>query len=272
MLRTRILTALVIFPVTLAIVFLSPPLVFKGAIAVLMMIGASEFGRVADLPAAGRMALMVIQATLFALLLFGWDQVTPYAIPAFVGACAAWLVMFTRLPLYRADTKPGTAFRVMGFFSALLALTFCWFGLSWLHGQDKGPLIVFQLLLIIWAADVGAYFAGKRFGRHKLAPIVSPNKTWEGVFGGIALALVATWAWSGPIAHLGFEPVAQVTLAIVTAFASIGGDLYISLHKRTVKLDDAGRLFPGHGGVLDRYDSLLAGAPFFALVFGALAS
>lgn len=272
MLRTRILTALVIFPVTLAVVFLSPPLLFKGMIALLLMIGASEFGRISNLPASGRTVLMLVQAVVFAALLFAWQDVAPYALPVFVGSCAAWLILFTRLPLYRAGTEPGTAFRLIGFFSALLALTSCWFALGWLHEQSNGPLVVFQLLLIIWAADVGAYFAGKQFGRHKLAPVVSPNKTWEGVYGGIALALVATWAWSGPIANLGFEPLAQVALAVVTTFASIGGDLTISLHKRTVRLDDAGRLFPGHGGVLDRYDSLLAGAPFFALVFGALAS
>jgi phosphatidate cytidylyltransferase len=271
MLRTRIMTALIILPVTLAVVFLSPPLLFKGIIALLLMIGASEFGRIADLPAGGRTALMVLQAAIFAACLYAWEQITPFAIPVFVGCCAAWLVLFTRLPLYRADTRADTAFRAMGLASALLALTSCWIALCWLHDRANGPLIVFQLLLIIWAADVGAYFSGKQFGRHKLAPIVSPNKTWEGVYGGIALALLATWLWSGPVAKLGFEPLEIVVLAVVTTLASIGGDLYISLHKRTVKLDDAGRLFPGHGGVLDRYDSLLAGAPFFALVYGVLA-
>jgi phosphatidate cytidylyltransferase len=158
----------------------------------------------------------------------------------------------------------------MGFVSALISLTFGWFALGWLQEQDRGAVVVFMLLLIIWASDTGAYFAGKQFGRHKLAPVISPNKTWEGVYGGVALALLAAWLWSGPAMQMGLTLPSVAVIAIVTAATSIGGDLFISLHKRTVKLADAGSLFPGHGGVLDRYDSLLAGAPFFALAYGLL--
>ena len=129
-----------------------------------------------------------------------------------------------------------------------------------------------MLLLIIWASDTGAYFSGKQFGKRKLAPVISPNKTWEGVYGGVALAILAAWLWAGPVMHLGLALPSVAVIAIITAMTSVGGDLFISLHKRTVKLADAGNLFPGHGGVLDRYDSLLAGAPFFALTFGLLAT
>jgi phosphatidate cytidylyltransferase len=270
-LRTRILTALVIFPVTLAVVFLAPPLVFKLSVAALLLVGALEFRRICDLPATGGAVLLALQAGIFTALILGWARVAPFALPILAAACVAWLLLFVRLPLFRRGARPTGAFRAAGFLSAPVALTSCWFALSWLQEQPRGELVVFLLLLIIWASDIGAYFAGKQFGRHKLAPVISPNKTWEGVYGGLALALLVAWLWSGPITGLGIAWPALAVMSLATSLSSIGGDLFISLHKRTVGVADAGRLFPGHGGVLDRYDSLLAGAPFFALAFGALA-
>ena len=271
MLRTRILTALVIFPVTLAVVFLATPLVFKIAIAALLLVGCLEFRRICALSAPAGAALLILQAGIFGALVLGWARVEPHATAILAASCLAWLLLFVRLPLYRRGTQPTAAFRVAGFVSAPVVLTTCWFALAWLQEQPRGELIVFLLLLIIWAADIGAYFSGKQFGRHKLAPVISPNKTWEGVYGGLALALLVAWLWSGPVAGLGIALPALAVMSIATTLASIGGDLFISLHKRTVGVADAGRLFPGHGGVLDRYDSLLAGAPFFALALGVLA-
>ena len=270
MLKTRVLTALIIFPVTLAVVFLAPPLVFRGLVAILLLAGCREYGRIADLRTGQRRALILLQALLFALFYFAWPQASGLALPLLTFACLAWLPLFFRLSRYRPDAAPDDAFRRFGFAAALLSLTACWFALGWLHDRENGPLVVFSLLLIIWASDTGAYFAGKQFGRRKLAPVISPNKTWEGVWGGVSLALLAAWLWTGPVTHLD-PPLAALTVTTVaTAFASIGGDLFISLHKRTVKLDDTGNLLPGHGGVLDRYDSLLSGAPFFALAYGWL--
>jgi phosphatidate cytidylyltransferase len=269
-LKTRVLTALIILPVTLAVVFLAPPLVFRGIIAILMLAGAREYGRIADLSPSARRTLLILQALLFAGLFLAWDRAAALALPLLAAACFAWLALFLRLPPYRDDARPDANFRRLGFVSALLALTSCWFALGWLHDREGGPFVVFLLLLIIWSSDTGAYFAGRQFGKRKLARVISPNKTWEGVYGGVALALLVAWLWSGPVMQA-YPPLAALALTtVVTAFASIGGDLYISLHKRTVKLDDTGTLLPGHGGVLDRYDSLLSGAPFFALAFGWL--
>ena len=270
MLKTRVLTALIILPVTLAVVFLAPPLVFRGLVAILMLAGCREYGRIADLAPGARRMLLTLQALLFALFFVAWTWASEWALPLLGAACLAWLPLFFRLARYRADAVPDDAFRRFGFASALLSLTACWFALGWLHDRENGPFVLFLLLLIIWASDTGAYFAGKQFGRRKLAPVISPNKTWEGVWGGVALALLAAWLWTGPVMQL-YPPLTALAITtVVTAFASIGGDLFISLHKRTVKLDDTGNLLPGHGGVLDRYDSLLSGAPFFALAFGWL--
>ena len=121
------------------------------------------------------------------------------------------------------------------------------------------------LLLIVWAADVGAYFAGKTFGKNKLAPQISPGKTREGLVGGLVLApvvaLIATYFM--PIAHIEFTHL--VVLSLLVALVSVGGDLMISLHKRTSGFKDSGNILPGHGGILDRLDSLLVAAPFYAL-------
>ena len=271
MLKTRIITALIIFPATLAVVFLPPPWLFRLLIALVLLTGCWEFRRLANLAATAGWVLQGLQIIILALMMYFWPIIEAQAMNFLGVGCLTWLLMFSRLFLFRDGEKPGTNFRRLGFLSALSAVTFCWFSLSWLHAQPDGPFIVFLLLLIIWASDVGAYFVGKQFGRHKLAPVISPKKTWEGVYGGIALAIAAAFLWSGLIAGLKIPAGALLTMAVLTTLASVGGDLFISIHKRTVGLKDTGTVFPGHGGILDRYDSLLAGAPFFALAYGILA-
>jgi phosphatidate cytidylyltransferase len=125
-----------------------------------------------------------------------------------------------------------------------------------------GPVYLLFALVIVWAADAGAYFAGKRFGRVKLAPSISPGKTWEGVIGGMLLVIVLSIA----VAYR-----AEVSVAVLLPFClavaalSIVGDLTVSMFKRTAGIKDSGTLFPGHGGVLDRVDSVAAAAPLFTL-------
>lgn len=271
MLKTRILTALVIIPATIAVVFLPPSWLFRLLVAILMLTGCWEFRRLADLAPATGWALLAIQSAIIALMSWFWPQLQSLALPLLAVGCLVWLLMFVRLFIFRDDEKPDNNYRRLGFLSALAVITFCWFSLCWLRDQPDGKLIVFLLLLVIWASDVGAYFSGKQFGRHKLAPLISPKKTWEGVYGGIALALAASFLFSNYIAGLNLPATALIVMSALTTLTSVGGDLFISIHKRTVGLDDTGKIFPGHGGVLDRYDSLLAGAPFFALAFGMLA-
>lgn len=266
MLKIRILTALVIFPATLALVFLAPPWAFRLAVGVLMMIGAWEYRRLADLSERAGGALLVLQGVVVLGMLLSWPAAARDATLLLAGACAAWLLLFSRLALYRPEAAPDSRYRRLGFVSALGSLSFCLFALCWLREQPRGDWLVFGLFLVIWAADVGAYFSGRFLGRRKLAPRISPKKTWEGVAGGVLLAIAAAFAVDA-VAGLAVRPGALVIAAAATTMASVGGDLYISLHKRTVGLKDSGSLFPGHGGVLDRYDSLLAGAPFFALAW-----
>ncbi|MGI9257407.1 MAG: phosphatidate cytidylyltransferase, partial [Gammaproteobacteria bacterium] len=142
-----------------------------------------------------------------------------------------------------------------------LTLIPAWLLLSSLHRLDpQGPALTLSLLAIVWAADVGAYLTGRQFGSVKLAPQVSPGKTWEGVGGGVLLA-VLTAAVAAAI--LETNMVAFVAVALAATLVSVIGDLTVSMFKRNVGLKDSGRLLPGHGGVLDRIDSLSAAVPFF---------
>jgi len=270
-LRTRIFTALIIVPATLAGVFLPPSWLFQILISILLLTGCWEFRRLAALPAAAGWALQLLQTAVIASLIYFWPSIKTEVSWLLAPGCLLWLLMFGRMRTFRNDAAPGSRYRYLGFLSALASITFCWIALAWLHDQPNGPFVLFLLLLVIWASDVGAYFAGKQFGRHKLAPVISPKKTWEGVYGGIALAMAAAFLWSEFIAGLDIRVIPLLAITTATSLASIGGDLFISFHKRTVGLKDTGTIFPGHGGILDRYDSLLAGAPFFALAYGVLA-
>jgi phosphatidate cytidylyltransferase len=267
LLKTRIITALIIFPATVAAVFLSPAGLFRIIIAVVLMIGSWEFRRLANLSTNAGWALQVIQALLIALMMVYWPIVKTQSMMILGAGCLCWLLMFSRLYTYRDGAIPGRSFSQVSFLSALGATTFCWYAMCWLQDQSGGPFLVFLLLLIIWASDVGAYFSGRQFGGRKLAPGISPKKTWAGVYGGVILAIAAAFLWSEYIAELHISVPALLILSALTTLTSVGGDLFISIHKRTVGLKDTGTLFPGHGGVLDRYDSLLAGAPFFALAW-----
>jgi len=140
-----------------------------------------------------------------------------------------------------------------------------WLALVRLHAQGPtldGPQLLTFLLLLVVAADVGAYFAGRAFGKHKLAPRVSPGKTWEGVAGGLAgaslLALAGALWFELPLPRF-------VLLCVLVVMISVVGDLAESLFKRHAGVKDSGSILPGHGGILDRIDSLTAAGPCFVL-------
>jgi len=270
-LKVRVLTALVILPVTLAVVFLTPAWFFRLVVTLLLLIGSLEYRPLAGLSPTAGWVLFGLQAVILALFVLTWPMLQSDVVLLLAAGCVTWLLMFLRLLGFRQGQGPDGDYRRLSFLSALATVTFCWIALVWLREQTQGPLVVFLLLLVIWASDVGAYFAGSLFGKHKLAPAISPKKTWEGVAGGIVLALAAAYLYSYAIAGLDIAPAALAAMTVATNLTSVGGDLFVSVHKRTVQVKDTGTLFPGHGGVLDRYDSLLAGSPFFALAFGVLA-
>jgi len=265
LLKTRVLTALAIAVTTFVVIFLLPPWGFRLVLAILWMTGSWEFTRLAGLGRFSRWALFLIQAVLLGLMIQYWNQISDHALTFLVAAGLTWCVMVLRLVTFRPGEAPGINYRMVSFFCALASISFAWFALAWLRSQSDGKFWVLLLVFIIWSADTGAYFVGRSIGRHKLAPQISPGKTREGLIGGIVLAvviaiLIARWTLAAPPA---FESL--VILTVATVLAAAAGDLFVSLHKRTVGLKDTGSVFPGHGGVLDRFDSLLAGAPIFSL-------
>ncbi len=270
MLKTRVLTALVIAPLVLVIIFKVPNAGFQLFLGGLLLVGSWEFRRLADLNRLVSIMLLLLQTLIMTALWFLGSALDELSLPILAAGCMTWLLMLLRLTTYRPADAPGQFvdlnYRVLGFFAALACITFAWFSLSWLRFQVAGEWWIILLLLTIWAADIGAYFSGRFIGRHKLAPNISPGKTWEGVAGGLLLACIIAVILTRTVEPLSMSVASALLIALVTASVSVGGDLFISLHKRSVGLKDTGTLFPGHGGVLDRLDSLLSGAPFFALI------
>jgi len=268
MLKTRVVTAFFIAVGSFIVIFLMPPWLFRATMAVLWLIGSWEFSRLTGLGRIARWLLIVLQLVLIGLMMRNWSEIAGHSLTFLTAATLTWCVMFLRLVTFRPGLGPGINYRLVSFFCALASISFAWFALSWLRAQPGGMFLILLLMFIIWTADIGAYFAGRYFGRHKLAPSISPGKTREGLLGAVLLAIPVALLVSHLTPGAPLSPVSVAALSIITVLASAAGDLFISVHKRTVNLKDSGSLFPGHGGVLDRFDSLLSGSPFFA--FGVL--
>jgi len=255
MLKQRIITALLLAPFALLVILWVPHPITMVVFGLLVLAGAWEWAAFAGLtsPLARLSYVVVIGAGLAALWMTGpqnahLDLVLYVAVTWWVIA-ACWIAV---MPTYVNRTATLLA--------GVLVLVPTWLALVRLHAL-AAQLLLFLVLLVV-AADVGAYFGGRKFGKHKLAPRVSPGKTWEGVYGGIVaaslLALVGVFWFR-------FSAVTFVVLCTVVVIASIVGDLTESLFKRHAGLKDSGNLLPGHGGVLDRVDSVTAAAPVFLL-------
>ncbi|MEM7281640.1 MAG: phosphatidate cytidylyltransferase [Pseudomonadota bacterium] len=258
MLIPRILTAIVLIALIVpALLYLSPhQLVF--AIAGVMLVAAWEWG--GFFPNSNlqiRLGFVALVAAAFACVFFvtGFDVTLPALLWL---AMAWWTAAFVWLML-RPDLVPRWSI-------VLATIAVCvpaWAALSALQlHTNQGPQWLLFLILLVASADIGAYFAGRMFGKTKLAPQVSPGKTWEGVAGGTLLSGAVAFAGSK---WFGYEPLQFTVLGVVAVWVSVIGDLTESLFKRHVGLKDSGRILPGHGGVMDRIDSLTAGAPVFVL-------
>jgi phosphatidate cytidylyltransferase len=261
LLSTRIITAIVLGGAVTAAVLLLPTLVAAVAFGALWLAGAWEWAAFARFATPGRLGYAALLAALMlaALLAPGLALEDPAFQDATLATAGVWwIVAFAAVLSYpRKFAPPSVAV------AGMLALAPSWVLLVALHDAGRrGRALTMTVLVIVWAADIGAYAAGRLFGRVKLAPQVSPGKTWEGVSGGLALAAAAAWLAARV---LGLPELAMVSLGTATALTSVLGDLTVSMFKRNVGLKDSGRLLPGHGGVMDRIDSLTAAVPIFVL-------
>lgn len=288
MLRQRIITALILIPWVVLLVTITPLKWFAGIVGAVIAYAAWEWGRLAGLTTiphrslyvASTVALMVglyfaqpyIEfwpgtAGTYALL----DQLSSLPLFTLIGAVVFWLCVTALLIKNRKKTlSPG---RLTAIFVGWLVLVPTWVALIsirrtfYLENPLYGSALLTFALALVWAADIGAYFAGKKFGRHKLAPAISPGKTIEGVIGGVLLSLIVAMALSAGVLPMTLTPWEALTLSLVVVPVSIAGDLLESIFKRNEGLKDSGNILPGHGGILDRIDSLTAALPVFATMF-----
>ncbi|TVU91192.1 phosphatidate cytidylyltransferase [Vreelandella titanicae] len=262
MLKQRIITAAWLAPLVLVGLFGLDGGAFALFTALMVLLATWEWTNLAGVSRTVRRAQLV--AVMAVLMLAMWLTGTAMAIWPLWLAAAGWLVNLywvTRYPAAGEQWQATTRRLAMG----LWVLLPCWVGFNVL--RDIGMAWLLFVLLLVWSADIGAYFVGRLWGKRKLAPHVSPGKSWEGVFGGLAATailaiLFALW--------LPLDLVGGITLILVTAvvtLASVLGDLLESMLKRYRNIKDSSQLLPGHGGVMDRIDSLTAAIPLFALFY-----
>lgn len=257
-LRQRVLTALVLIAALAVVLFALPPAATLALVVVAILVGGWEWSAFV---APTRPAL---RAAFVALLALGIAAAWPLSgtrsgMLALLVVAGLWWLLAVFWVL-RGPQRVGAVLAAVAGIASLVPVAVALGRLRLEPGQ--GAWVLLFALLVIMAADVGAYFAGHRFGRIKLAPSVSPGKTWEGVIGGLLFSLIIAIVG----ARLLGWPVAVVApLAVGAAAFSVVGDLMESLMKRHSGLKDSGHLFPGHGGILDRFDSLTAGIPLLTL-------
>jgi phosphatidate cytidylyltransferase len=257
-LRKRIITAVVLGVIFLAIVLLLPPFATLVVLTLLVLAGAWEWSAFLRLRSLGIRSLYVaIVAVLMPVIWLITES--PEGREIVMAAAVVWWV----IALVWIAFAPQRVTPLLAALAGLLALVPAWLALVRMLDLPKGSQWMIFTLLLVFAADIGAFFAGRRFGRLRLAPSLSPGKTWEGVMGGIAGGAVLA---IGGSAWFGVPAYAFVPLCLAAVAFSIIGDLTESLLKRFAGVKDSGTLFPGHGGVMDRIDSVTGAAP--VLLFG----
>ena len=264
MLKQRILTALVLLPVALCGFFLLDGAAFALFIGLVVTLGAWEWARLAGL-AAQSMRIAYAAVVAGALMLLHLSNLAPWVL----GASVIWWALATWLVLTYPRTSALWSSAACRLLIGLLVLLPAWQGLVLLKQWPLGNGLILAVMVLVWSADIGAYFSGRAFGKRKLAPQVSPGKSWEGVYGGLALSLVITLV-VGLVRDWGIGQLVLGLLgATVIVAASVVGDLTESMFKRREGIKDSSQLLPGHGGVLDRIDSLTAAIPLFAVLLWA---
>ena len=269
MLRLRIITALCMVAIFLPALFLMPSMLFSIATVPLVLVAGWEWSRLVKIRSViARIGyLLLIVMTLFAASL--WlglpDTFDPQrAQQLLLVAVGVWAFIFLWIQGYPSSAILWSARPILGLLGLIL-LGFTWIAIVTILNYQSGQWLLLLAIVIIVLADVGGFFAGKYFGKHKLAPIISPGKTWEGFVGGLLLegVLVGSLVWylSDHVTVLGLS-----LLVIPVALYSVLGDLFESMIKRHSGVKDSGRLLPGHGGVLDRIDGVMAGLPMFGLI------
>ncbi|KYP97829.1 CDP-diglyceride synthetase [Sodalis-like endosymbiont of Proechinophthirus fluctus] len=285
MLKYRLITAFVLIPAVIAALFLLPPVGFALVTLGVCMLSTWEWGQLAGLASRSqRIWLAILFGLLLALMMLTVPSYRPFvtvwqAQYPLWAALVWWLVALLLVLCYPRSATLWHESRLLRLaFGILTILPFFWGMLALRqHYYDTNHFIgawwLLYVMVLVWGTDSGAYMFGRALGRHKLAPKVSPGKTWEGLVGGLITSAVIAFLF-GRYAPLDAAPLTLLICSIVAALASVLGDLTESMFKREAGIKDSGHLIPGHGGILDRIDSLTAAVPVFSclmlLVFNAI--
>lgn len=268
-LKQRVLTIMILVPLLLGGMFLLPNMVWAALMCVPAALAALEWSRLAGYRRSGSVLFIaVVTATCVGFIVLGASSP-----PLSTGVARAAVLLYLLALLFWAIAAPLWLYRGWRMTQPLLLGVVGWIVLvpAWLAivSLQKSAGLLLAVLLIVWIADIAAYFVGRRFGRRKLAPQISPGKTWEGAIGAFVAVLIYGVAFSfvlQPSANIYDRLVALIFVLALTVLGIVG-DLFESWIKRGAGAKDSGNLLPGHGGVLDRIDSLTAALPFAALYF-----
>lgn len=264
MLRQRLLTAFILAPLLLIGVFFFSEAWFAALIAFPLLLAAWEWSGLYEIKHPAPRIALIILGVVGALVLYigNSDDVLLWILGL---SSLVWSGLF--IDLLNRPVLANFGQRWIGLTVGTIGLIVAWLSFTALRQAEGGEKLVFILLAIIWVADSGAYFIGKRWGRRRLAPLISPGKSIEGLIGGIGSAALVGFVAA---LLLGFRDVIEVVtctvVAILVSSISVVGDLAQSRIKRRCGKKDSGTLLPGHGGILDRIDSLLAAAPVYGLL------
>ncbi|MFC3394615.1 phosphatidate cytidylyltransferase [Brenneria rubrifaciens] len=285
MLKYRLITALILIPIVIAALFLLSPLGFTLVTLAVCMLAAWEWGPLSGFSSYNqRLWLAILCGFLLALMLLTLPAYH-YSIHVLQISAVLWIslgwwcVALCLVLFYPASASLWRHSRVLRLLFGIMTIVPFFWGMVALrqYNYDVNPFSgawwLLYVMLLVWGADSGAYLFGKRFGRRKLAPKVSPGKTWEGFAGGLVTSAVISLLFSR-YAPLSVASSTLLVCSIVAALASVVGDLTESMFKREAGIKDSSHLIPGHGGVLDRIDSLTAAVPVFSclmlLIFKAV--
>lgn len=266
MLLQRVITAAVLAPLVILIILFAPSAVFAAVAAAVFLAALWEWARLSGLKsAAWQVAWLVLAGGLFIGLWLLRDSVlTPILL---ILGVAWWALACVWLRHFAFGAAPTLENRALKLLAGLFVVLPAWVAMVAIDARSThGHGLTLLALVIVWSADIGAYFSGRAFGRRKLAPQVSPGKTWAGAYGAlVAGAVVTTLSGWWLLDIRGAQLLGLGVLALVTVSASIVGDLIESLMKRHAQVKDSGTMVPGHGGVMDRLDSVFAALPVFAV-------
>lgn len=264
MLLKRILTASIIAPIVVFGILILTQTGFALALALILIIGSWEY---CDLIQIKHLAGKVLYSLVILAVTYSLSSAPSNLTVVLYAGVVWWLIALIWVALFPKGSNLLRKTLTVRLINGLFIFVPMAISLMALHLQDKA--LVLFLLILIWAADIGAYFAGKSFGKNKLCPNVSPGKTLEGVYGGIALTQVVaiTYVYITTQTPLLNDFLIFSFLALTVSLVSVLGDLFESVLKRIAEVKDSGNILPGHGGLLDRIDSLTSSAPLFFILF-----